>query len=65
MYPEVVSVIDHWKQIVNIDFDDGDKAISQLDVVPQPVLHKRSGIIFGHFCPKELCVTVLWTCLRT
>ncbi len=27
MYAGVVSVIDHSKQILNVDFDDGDKAI--------------------------------------
>ncbi len=27
MYPGVLSVIDHDKQIVNVDFDDGDKAV--------------------------------------
>ena len=27
MYPGVLSVIDHDKQIVNVDFDDGDKTV--------------------------------------
>ncbi len=44
-------------------WEDSGNAIPSVsfDVVPQPAVHKRSGIIFGHFCPQEL-FTLSYSC---
>jgi hypothetical protein len=46
LYPGVVSVIDHGKQIVNVDFDDGDKVIG--------FSFKLVKLQDGQFCDETL-----------
>jgi hypothetical protein len=43
------------RTLVSLWEDSGNALPSvNFDVVPQPAVHKRSGIIFDHFCPQEL-----------
>ena len=48
LYPGVLSVIDHDKQIVNVDFDDGDKTVG----VPFNLVKRQDG----QCCDETLCL---------
>jgi hypothetical protein len=56
LYPGVVSVIDHSKQIVNMDFDDGDKAIG----VPFKLVKLQDG----QFCDETLSMAKRHTTVK-